>query len=143
MFAHSPPHLGRSAMTLPRFLSLRDVEAWMLQVGLYVERHQVARALRLVPLEGVIEPGRRGQRWTVPKAQLLNMLVTCLARRAGGGAVPVSFDRLYLDAAERLMEDPELARTMPPSVKELVRERQKVRRCSPWWLGGTGRAAAG
>jgi hypothetical protein len=115
-------------MTLPKFLSLREVEAWMLQVGLYVERHQVARALRLVPLEGVIGPGRRGQRWTVPKEQLLALLVTCFARRAGGGAVPVNFDHLYLDAAERLMEGPELARTMPPPVKELVRERQRARR---------------
>ena len=130
-------------MILPGFLSLRDVEAWMLQVGLYIERHQVARALRLVPLEGVIEPGRHGQRWTVPKAQLLALLVTCLARRAGGGAVRVSFDRLYLDAAERLMEDPELARTMPPSLKERVRERRKARRRNPWWFGGAGRAAAG
>jgi hypothetical protein len=49
----------------------------------------------------------------------------------------------HLDAAEYLMNDPELARMMPPSLKKRVRERQKVRRCSPWWLGGTGRAVAG
>jgi hypothetical protein len=131
-------------MTLPEFLSLRDVEAWMLQVGLYVERHQVARALRLVPLEGVIAPGRRGQRWTVPKAQLLNLLVACFARRAGGGAVPVSFDRVYLDAAEHLMrDDPDLARMMPPSLKKAVRERQKARKSRSSLFGCRGRAAAG
>jgi hypothetical protein len=79
----------------------------------------------------------------VPKAQLLNLLVACFARRAGGGAVPVSFDRVYLDAAERLMEDPELARTMPPPVKELVRERQRAKQRRSGRLGGTDRAAAG
>ena len=131
-------------MTLPKFLSVRDVEAWLLQLGLYADRHDIARALRLVPLDGVIAPGRHGQRWTVPKERLLQLLVVCLARRAGRrDAFPVSFDRVYLDAAEHLMEDPELVRTMPPSLKERVRERRKARRRNPWWFGGAGRAAAG
>jgi hypothetical protein len=131
-------------MTLPKFLSVRDVEAWLLQLGLYADRHDIARALRLVPLDGVIAPGRHGQRWTVPKERLLQLLVVCVARRAGRrDAFPVSFDRVYLDAAEHLMEDPELARTMPPSLKERVRERRKARRRNPWWFGGAGRAPAG
>jgi hypothetical protein len=116
-------------MMLPRFLSLRDVEEWLLQLGVYADRQDVARALRLVPMDGVIAPGRRGQRWTVPKAKLLNLLVLCLARRGcRGNGMPVNFDRTYLDAAEHLMNDPELARMMQPSLKRLVRERQKARK---------------
>jgi hypothetical protein len=131
-------------MTLPRFLSASDVEGLMLALGVPVDRQSVARALRLVPLDGCIPPGRPGQAWVVPKAQLLPLLVVCLARRAGRrDAFPVSFDRVYLDVAEHLMEDPELARTMPASLKERVRERRKARRRNPWWFGGAGRAAAG
>jgi hypothetical protein len=131
-------------MTLPRFLSASEVEGLMLTLGLSIDRQSVARALRLVPLDGCIPPGRRGQRWTIPKPALLQLLVVCLARRAGTGCFPLSFDRVYLDAAEFLMEeDPELARTMPASLKKAVRDRREARRRNPWWRGDVGRVGPG
>jgi hypothetical protein len=57
----------------------------MLQVGVSLDRQSIASALRLVPLDGVIPPGRPGQAWVVPTDQLLNLLVVCLARRASRG----------------------------------------------------------
>jgi len=124
-------------MTLPRFLSASDVEEVLLQVGLSVDRESVSRALRLLPLEGAMPPGRPGQAWVIPKVQLLQLLVVCLARRAsrgtrGGGRMPINFHRVCPDAAGYLMRDPELARMMPPSVKKLVKDRQKARKQNFW-----------
>jgi hypothetical protein len=127
-------------MTLPRFLSAAAAEEIMLQVGVSLDRQSIASALRLVPLDGVIPPGRPGQAWVVPTNQLLNLLVVCLARRAsrgtrGGGRMPVNFDRIYLDAAGYLMRNRELARMMPPSLKKAVRERQRARDSRSCWFG--------
>jgi hypothetical protein len=112
---------------LPKFLSVRDVEAWTARFGLSVDREEISRALRLMPIEGCIPPGRRGQRWTIPKKALLQLMVAFLAQQCGNGArFPVRFDRVYLDAAEDLMHDPELASTIPPALKKAVKARMKA-----------------
>ena len=55
---------------------------------------------------------------------------------------PVRFDRVYLDAAEMLMCDPELARTMPSALKKDVKARRKARKLGLWRYGGVDRASA-
>jgi hypothetical protein len=114
---------------LPKFLSARDVETWLLQFGMCVHHEEISQSLRLVPIPGCIVPARRGQRCTIPKAALLQLLVVCLARRSGRRDVwPIVFDRVYLDAAEVLLRDPDVAPTVPPALKEAVKARRKARK---------------
>jgi hypothetical protein len=118
-------------MSLPRHLSASEIEALFAKVGVTIDRQDVASVLRLVPLDGAIPPGRRGQAWVIPKSQLLQLLALCVARRT-----PVNFDRMFLDAAERLLSDRDLAEMMPPPLKRAVLAHRKAWR-------GRGRAGPG
>jgi hypothetical protein len=120
-------------MKLPETLSASDVADVLVRVGFPVDRQNVARALHQAPVDGVIAPGRVGQGWRVPKAALLDVTATCFWRRAQRELAPRGYGpgspcSYRLDAAELLMEDRELARLVPRSLKRRVRERQESRR---------------
>jgi hypothetical protein len=118
---------------LPEVLSASDVADVLVRVGFPVDRQNVARALHQAPVDGVIAPGRIGQGWRVPRSALLDVFATCLWRRAQReraprGHGPGSPAAYRVDAAELLMEERELARLVPRSLKQAVRQRWGARR---------------
>ena len=122
-------------MKLPEILSAGDVADVLVRVGFPVDRQNVARALHEAPVDGVIAPGRIGQGWRVPRSALLDVFATCLWRRAQRERAPRGYGpgspaAYRVDAAELLMEERELARLVPRSLKQAVRQRWEARRRS-------------
>src|SRR3954451_6252776 len=125
MFAHYDAKL-------PENLLLDDVADLLAGLGYRVDRRNIARALEGAGIPGVVPPGSRAAKWTIPCERLLDVTAAVLHRRAfraaGSARMPVGpRGHFRLDAARLLLRERELARYVPPYLKrEVAAERRQA-----------------
>jgi hypothetical protein len=69
-------------MDLPEILTLSDVGEVLAPLGAAMDRTNVALALRAYPVDGVERPKTRALPWRIPRAKLVEVVASCLLRRA-------------------------------------------------------------
>ena len=128
MFAHDKLELP--ANLLPD--DVADLLAWL---GYRCDRRNITRALEVAGIPGVVPPGSRAAKWTIPCQRLLDVTAAVLHRRAFRAAAPGRrsvgpLDRYRLSAARLLMQESALSRYVPLAVRRQIqaeiREREKA-----------------
>src|SRR3954470_14895697 len=125
MFAHHDAKLPDNL--LPDDVS--DLLAWL---GYRCDRRNITRALEVAGIPGVVPPGSRAAKWTIPCERLLDVTAAVLHRRAFRAAGPARMPvrprgHFRLDAARLLLRERELARYVPPHLRrEIAAERRRA-----------------
>src|SRR4051812_4552034 len=125
MFAHDK-------LELPENLLPDDVSDLLAWLGYRCDRRNITRALEVAGIPGVVPPGSRAAKWTIPCERLLDVTAAVLHRRAFRAAGPARMPvrprgHFRLDAARLLLRERELARYVPPHLRrEIVAERRQA-----------------
>src|SRR3954462_6528809 len=125
MFAHDK-------LELPENLLPDDVSDLLAWLGYRCDRRNITRALEVAGIPGVVPPGSRATRWTIPCRALLDVPAAILHRRAFRAAGPARLPvrprgHFRLEAARLLLRERELARYVPPHLKrEVAAERRRA-----------------
>src|SRR3954451_21654163 len=125
MFAHDK-------LELPENLLPDDVSDLLARLGYRCDRRNITRALEGAGIPGVVPPGSRAAKWTIPCERLLDVTAAVLHRRAFRAAGPARLQvrprgHFRLDAARLLLRERELARYVPPHLKrEVAAERRRA-----------------
>src|SRR3954447_14180080 len=124
MFAHDK-------LDLPENLLPDDVSDLLARLGYRCGRRNITRALEGAGVPGIVPPGSRAAKWTIPCETLLDVTAAVLHRRAFRAAGPARLPvrprgDFRLDAA-RLLRERELARYVPPHLRrEISAERRRA-----------------
>src|SRR5215217_6351849 len=126
MFAHDK-------LDLPDNLLPDDVSDLLAWLGYRCDRRNITRALEVAGIPGVVPPGSRAAKWTIPCERLLDVTAAVLHRRAFRAAGPARMPvrprgHFRLDAARLLLlRERELARYVPPHLRrEIAAERRQA-----------------
>ena len=125
MFAHDK-------LDLPENLLPDDVSDLLARLGYRCDRRNITRALEGAGIPGIVPPGSRAAKWTIPCETLLDVTAAILHRRAFRAASPARMpvrpiDHFRLDAARLLLHERELARYVPPHLRrEIAAERRQA-----------------
>ena len=125
MFAHDK-------LELPENLLPDDVSDLLAWLGYRCDRRNITRALEVAGIPGVVPPGSRAAKWTIPCETLLDVTAAVLHRRAFRAAGPARMPvrprgHFRLEAARLLLRERELARYVPPHLRrEIAAERRQA-----------------
>src|SRR3954471_14675904 len=125
MFAHDK-------LALPDNLLPDDVADLLAWLGYPGGRRHNTRDLEVAGIPGVVPPGSRAAKWTIPCRTLLDVTAAVLHRRAFRAAGPARMPvrprgHFRLEAARLLLRARELARYVPPHLKrEVAAERRRA-----------------
>src|SRR3954451_10283168 len=125
MFAHDK-------LELPENLLPDDVSDLLARLGYRCDRRNITRALEVAGIPGIVPPGSRAARWTIPRETLLDVPAAVLHRRAFRAAGPARLPvrprgAFRLDAARLLLRERKLARYVPPHLRrEIAAERRQA-----------------
>src|SRR3954452_23775664 len=125
MFAHHDAKL-------PETLLPDDVADLLARLGYRVDRRNLCRALEAADIPGVVPPGSRAARWTIPCETLLDVTAAVLQRRELRAAAPGRrsvgpLERYHLPAARLLLRERELARFVPAGLRHQVKAEERAR----------------
>src|SRR4051794_2158891 len=125
MFAHDK-------LELPAHLLPDDVSDLLAWLGYRCDRRNITRALEGAGIPGVVPPGSRAAKWTIPCQRLLDVTAAILHRRAFRAAGPARMpvrprSDFRHEAARLLLRERELARYVPPHLRrEIAAERRQT-----------------
>src|SRR4051794_26823123 len=125
MFAHDK-------LELPENLLPDDVSDLLARLGYRCDRRNITRALEGAGIPGIVPPGSRAAKWTIPCERLLDVTAAVLHRRAFRTAGPARMPvrprgHFRLEAARLLLRERELARYVPPHLRrEIAAERRQA-----------------
>src|SRR3954454_15786214 len=125
MFAHDK-------LELPENLLPDDVSDLLAWLGYRCDRRNITRALEVTRIPGIVPPGSRAARWTIPCEELLDVTAAVLQRRELRAAAPGRrsvgpLDRYRLSAARLLMQEPALSRYVPLAVRRQIQAEERAR----------------